>query len=59
VAGGRLTARGTADAGTRRGELAIKATGVDLATVQPWLPIVGQLRGSADADVTTYSGVRL
>ena len=25
----------------------------DLATLQPWLPIVGQLRGSADADVTT------
>ena len=57
VAGGRLTARGTVDAGVRRGELAIKATGVDLATLQPWLPIVGQVRGSADADVTVALGL--
>jgi len=57
VAGGRVRARGTVDAGTRRAELAIKATGLSLATAQPWLPIVGQVRGAADADITVEIGM--
>lgn len=57
VAGGRVHARGTVDAGARRAELAIKATGVDLAAAQPWLPIVGQVRGTAEADVTVSVGM--
>jgi uncharacterized protein DUF748 len=58
VAGGRINARGTVDAGARRAELAIKASGVDLAAAQPWLPIVGQVRGAADADVTVAVGLQ-
>jgi hypothetical protein len=57
VPGGRLTARGTLDAGTRKAELAIKASHVDLAALQPFLPIVGQVRGAADADVTVAVGL--
>src|SRR5204863_129097 len=49
--------RGTVDAGTRKAELAIKAGSVDLAALQPWLPIVGQVRGAADADVTVAVGI--
>ena len=52
IASGRVSASGTVDAGTRRAELAVKATRMDLAALQPWLPIVGQVRGGADADVT-------
>ncbi|HET7343919.1 MAG TPA: DUF748 domain-containing protein, partial [Methylomirabilota bacterium] len=52
IGGGRLRARGTVDAGTRRAELAVKVTGFDLAAAQPWLPIIGQVRGAADADVS-------
>src|SRR5262249_45764289 len=57
VAGGRITANGTADAGTRRADLAIKATSIDLGTLQPWLPIVGQVRGVATADLTVAGGL--
>ena len=52
VAGGDVTARGTVDAGRKRAQLALKLRGVDLTTAQPWLPIVGRVRGAADADVT-------
>ena len=51
IAGGRVSASGTVDAGTRRAELAVKAMRMDLAALQPWLPIVGQVRGAADGDV--------
>ena len=57
VAGGQLTARGTVDAGARRATLAVKASAVDLTTAQPWLPIVGQVHGAADADVTVTVGL--
>ena len=53
VAGGEVTVRGTVDGAQRRMEAALRVRSADLATLQPWLPIVGQLRGSADADVTT------
>jgi uncharacterized protein involved in outer membrane biogenesis len=53
VAGGEVTVRGTVDGAQRRMEAALRVRGADLATLQPWLPIVGQLRGAADADVTT------
>src|SRR5204862_490073 len=53
VAGGRLSARGTVEPAPARGNLAITARKVDLATLQPWLPpAAGRLRGAADADVT-------
>jgi len=51
VAGGDVTARGTVDAARKRAQLALKLRGVDLTTVQPWLPIAGRVRGAADADV--------
>src|SRR4030095_6963712 len=53
VAGGDVTVRGTVDGAQRRMEAALRVRSADLATLQPWLPIVGPLRGSADADVTT------
>ena len=57
VAGGRLTARGTVDGAQRSGEIAVTLRGGDLAVLQPWLPIVGRLRGAADADVTVSVGL--
>ena len=57
VAGGRLTARGTVDGGQRSGEIAVTLRGGDLAVLQPWLPIVGRVRGAADADVTATVGL--
>ena len=53
LAGGRLTARGTVDGAQRSAELAVSVRGADLATLQPWVPIVGAVRGTAEADVTT------
>jgi Domain of Unknown Function (DUF748) len=52
VAGGRLTARGTVDGARRGAEMAVTVRGADLATLQPWLPIVGGVRGTAEADLT-------
>jgi len=52
VAGGQVTARGTVDGGQQRNEIAVTLRGADLAALQPWLPIVGRVRGAADADVT-------
>lgn len=52
VAGGRLGARGTVDGARRQGELVVTIRSADLAALQPWLPIVGRIRGAADADVT-------
>src|SRR5262249_39216153 len=49
VAGGRLRVRGPVDLGARKADLAVKVTNVDLAALQPWLPIVGQIRGAGDA----------
>ena len=51
VAGGAVTARGTVDAGRRRADLAISVQQANLTVLQPWLPIVGRIRGAADADV--------
>jgi uncharacterized protein involved in outer membrane biogenesis len=52
VAAGQLTARGTLDGAQRRGEVALTLRGADLAALQPWLPIAGQVRGAVDADLT-------
>jgi uncharacterized protein involved in outer membrane biogenesis len=57
LAGGQATARGTVDGAQRRGEVALTLRGVDLATLQPWLPISGHIRGAADADVTVMLGL--
>ncbi|HEU5197237.1 MAG TPA: DUF748 domain-containing protein, partial [Methylomirabilota bacterium] len=57
VAGGRIGARGPVDIGARKGDLAIKVTSVDLAALQPWLPIVGQIRGAGDADIEVSVGL--
>jgi uncharacterized protein involved in outer membrane biogenesis len=57
VAGGEVTARGTIDAARRRGELAVTLRGADLAALEPWLPIVGRVRGAADADVTVVAAL--
>jgi uncharacterized protein involved in outer membrane biogenesis len=57
VAGGEVTARGTVDAGQRRGELAVTLRGADLAALQPWLPITGRVRGAADADLTVVAAL--
>jgi uncharacterized protein involved in outer membrane biogenesis len=51
VAGGQLTARGTVDGAQQRNEIDVTLRGADLAALQPWLPIVGRVRGAADADV--------
>ncbi len=52
AAGGQVTARGTVDGAQKRNEIAVTLRGADLAALQPWLPIVGRVRGGADADVT-------
>ncbi len=52
VAGGEITARGTVDLSARRAEGALTISHAELATLQPWLPIAGRVRGAADADVT-------
>jgi hypothetical protein len=57
VAGGEVTARGTVDAAQRRAELAVTLKSADLATLQPWLPIVGRVRGAADASVTVVAAL--
>lgn len=57
IAGGQVAARGTVDGGTRSAELAVTLRGADLAALQPWLPIVGRVRGAADADVTAVVGL--
>ena len=57
VGGGRLTARGTVDGAQKRGEIAVTLRGADLAALQSWLPIVGRVRGAAEADVTVTLGL--
>jgi hypothetical protein len=57
VAGARVSARGSIDLAERQADLGVGLRGVDLAALQPWLPIVGRLRGSADADVTASVGL--
>jgi uncharacterized protein involved in outer membrane biogenesis len=57
VAGGQVTARGTVDAARQQGEIAVTVRGADLATLQPWLPIVGRVQGGAEADVTATVGL--
>jgi uncharacterized protein involved in outer membrane biogenesis len=57
VAGGRVTARGTVDGPQKSGEIAVTLRNADLAVLQSWLPIVGRVRGAADADVTATVGV--
>jgi hypothetical protein len=52
VAGGDVTVAGTVDLAQRRGELALTLRGADLTALQPWLPIVGRIRGTAHANVT-------
>ena len=52
AAGGQVTAHGTLDGAQQRNEITVTLRGADLAALQPWLPIVGRLRGAADADVT-------
>jgi hypothetical protein len=52
AAGGQITARGTVDGAQKRNEIAVTVRGADLAALQPWLPIVGRVRGAADVDVT-------
>ena len=51
VAGGRLTATGNVDAARRRAELTVRLRSAELAALQSWLPIVGRVRGTADADL--------
>jgi uncharacterized protein involved in outer membrane biogenesis len=51
VAAGQLTARGTLDGAQRRGDVALTLRGAELAALQPWLPIAGQVRGAVDADL--------
>ncbi|HEU4370828.1 MAG TPA: DUF748 domain-containing protein [Methylomirabilota bacterium] len=51
VPGGVVTARGTVDPAQRRGQLTLTVRGVDVAALQPWLPIAGRVHGAADADV--------
>ena len=58
VAGGRVRASGTVNPTTRRAELAVQTTGLDLAAAQPWLPIVGRVRGAADVDVKVALGLQ-
>jgi len=57
VGGGRLAARGTVDGAQKRGEIAVTLRGADLAALQSWLPIVGRVRGAAEADVTVTLGL--
>jgi hypothetical protein len=57
LGGGRLTARGTVDGAQKHGEIAVTLRGADLAALQSWLPIVGRVRGAADADVTVTLGL--
>ena len=57
VAGGRVTARGTVDGAQKSGEIALTLRNADLAALQSWLPIVGRVRGAADADVTATVGI--
>jgi uncharacterized protein involved in outer membrane biogenesis len=58
LAGGHLSARGTVDAVRRRADLALTLRGADLAVLQPWLPMVGRVRGAADADVSVSAGLQ-
>jgi Domain of Unknown Function (DUF748) len=51
LGGGRVDASGTLELEPRRAELAVTARKVDLITLQSWLPIVGQVRGTGEADV--------
>ena len=53
VAGGQLTATGSVDGARQRGDLALSVRGADLTALQPWLPIVGRVSGTAEADLTT------
>jgi hypothetical protein len=57
VASGRVRASGTVDLASRRADLAVRLTTVDLAVVEPWLPIVGRVRGAADGDVQVALGL--
>ena len=47
----QVSAQGTVDAARRSADVALRVHGADLATLQPWLPITGRVRGGADADV--------
>ncbi len=57
IGGGQVTAGGTVDAARQQGEIAATVRGADLATLQPWLPIVGRVQGAAEADVTATVGL--
>jgi uncharacterized protein involved in outer membrane biogenesis len=55
VAGAAVSARGSVDPARRRAEVALGVGGVDLALLQPWLPIAARVRGSlsrADLRIT-------
>jgi uncharacterized protein involved in outer membrane biogenesis len=52
VGSGEVNVRGTVDGAAKRIETALRVRAVDLAMLQPWLPIIGQVRGLADVDVT-------
>jgi len=59
---GEVTVRGTFDGVGKRVEAALRGRAVDLAMLQPWLPIVGQVRGAAEAVITaagTYEPLAL
>ncbi len=46
VAGADVSAHGTIDVAQRQADLNVGLRGVDLATLQPWLPIAGRVRGA-------------
>src|SRR5262249_16227491 len=51
VGSGEGNVRGTINAADRSMETALRVRSADLGMLQPWLPIVGQVRGAAEADV--------
>ena len=57
VGSGEVTLRGSVDGVQRWVEAALRVRAADLAMLQPWLPIVGLVRGAADADVTAGVGL--
>jgi hypothetical protein len=48
---GRLTARGSLDLNARSLELQVTPSGVDLAPMQPYLPVRGRVAGKASGDL--------